>query len=284
MRHQWRLDPRPHGPAVPSRELVFDAASGRSCGVVTELGAGQTIRGPGIAGGPVIEPAVEGIADAGAHRARHLHRILVRRRADRRRCQAAGAGHIAGKRYVGLDPDQEARPVEDVVAALEAAEIAALAGVEIEAAEQVERAREIGGLARLRRREIGPSRRKAGMGARVETGPVIGWRGRGHRHGQVGGTGAAGNKQRGHRKAGTQLAARSRRDSAMRRPGAAPQGNPRTAAIVTPFGGMHAHAHILPASRSFHRSGRSIRMEPEVRALVCMSFHLDAYVRLPTRG
>ena len=105
MRHQRRLDPRPHGPAAPSRQLDFDGAAARAGGVVAELGARQAIRGPGIAGGPVIEPAVEGIADAGAHRAGHFHQVAVGRRADRRRRQGAGAGHVAGKRYVGLDTD-----------------------------------------------------------------------------------------------------------------------------------------------------------------------------------
>jgi hypothetical protein len=48
---------------------------------------------------------------------------------------SAGAGRVAGKRDIGLETEQEARLVEDIVAGLEIGEIAALAGVEIIGAE-----------------------------------------------------------------------------------------------------------------------------------------------------
>jgi len=209
MRRQRCLDPCPDRPATPRRKLAFHGAAGDTGGVVAELRAGQVILCPGIAGSPVIEPAVEGVADAGAYRAGHFQEIAVGRRADRRRRQGAKAEYVAGKRYVGLDTEQQARLEESIVAGLEAAEIAALAGEKIIGAEQIERAGDVGGPAGLCRREVGPRRCKADMAADVKARPVVARCGSGQGW-KVGGTGATANQQRRRGDAGAQAGRRSR--------------------------------------------------------------------------
>ena len=179
-------------------------------------------------------------------------------------------------------PTMQTRFEDGIVAGLEAAEIAALAGEQVIAAEQIERAGEIGGPAGLRRREVGPRRCKADMAADIEAGPVIGRRGRGHAHRKVGGTGAAGGEQRGRGNARTHADRRARRI----RPCAAPA--PRREETLATWvsvssGGMHAHGqiHLFPFT-SPYRPGHPAGARRSARSLPWVS--LDPDVRLPARS